>query len=114
MLNSVRNEMEHNFWSVPRVQYRIEQGRVVVIEPGVMTRTVSDFTKFVTDRMLTHHKGNVSYGLEVESWRPNRAHEEFSVSEGLYLALKPGDPVIVETHRGALGIPLLASVHLPN
>ena len=75
---------------------------------------LEEHRQFVTDRMLTHHKGNVSYGLEVKSWRPNRAHEEFSVSEGLYLALKPGDPVIVETHRGALGIPLLASVHLPN
>jgi len=34
-LNTVRNDMEHNFWSVPRVQYRIAQGRVAVLEPDM-------------------------------------------------------------------------------
>ncbi|WP_263350005.1 hypothetical protein [Acidicapsa acidisoli] len=64
MLNSVRNDMEHNFWSVPRVQYRIEEGRVVVIEPGIMARSVSDFTKFVTDRMLCFVEEICVHGLQ--------------------------------------------------
>lgn len=45
LLNTVRNEMEHNFWSVPQVQYRIEQERVAVIEPEIMGQTVSDFAR---------------------------------------------------------------------
>jgi hypothetical protein len=82
MLNSVRNEMEHNFWSVPRVQYRIEQGRVVVIEPGVMTRTVSDFTKFVTDRMLRLIEEICVHGLQ------RRMPDSISITE-VPLAQRP-------------------------
>ena len=64
MLNSVRNDMEHNFWSVARVQYRIDQGRVAVLEPEIMGRTVSDFTKFLTDRMLCFVEELCVHGLQ--------------------------------------------------
>jgi hypothetical protein len=64
MLNSVRNDMEHNFWSVPRVQYRIDQGRVAVLEPEIMGRTVSDLAKFVTDRMLCFVEEICVHGLQ--------------------------------------------------
>lgn len=84
ILNSVRNEMEHNFWSVPRVQYRIEQGRVVVIEPGIMARTVSDFTKFVTDRMLCFVEEICVHGLQ------RRMPESISITE-VPLAQRPAE-----------------------
>jgi hypothetical protein len=64
--------------------------------------------------ILTHGKNGTSYYLELTSWRANRTHEKVMVSERWYLEAKPGDPVIVETHRGALGIPLLASVRKPD
>jgi hypothetical protein len=64
MLNTVRNEMEHSFWSVSRVQYQIEQGRVAVIEPEIMGRTVSDFTNFITDRMLCFIEEICVHGLQ--------------------------------------------------
>jgi hypothetical protein len=58
MLNTLRNEMEHNFWSVPKVQYRIERGSVEVLEPEVMGRPVSDLVKLITDRMLCFVEDN--------------------------------------------------------
>jgi hypothetical protein len=64
MLNTVRNEMEHNFWSVPRVQYRIDQGSVVVLEPEVMGRTVSNLTTVVTDRILCFVEEICVHGLQ--------------------------------------------------
>jgi hypothetical protein len=64
MLNSVRNDMEHNFWSLPRVQYKIEQGRVVMIEPEIMGRPVSNFTNFVKDRILCFVEEICAHGLQ--------------------------------------------------
>jgi hypothetical protein len=64
MLNTVRNEMEHNFWSVPRVQYRIEQRCVAVLEPEITGRTVSDFARFVTDRILCFAEEICVHGLQ--------------------------------------------------
>jgi len=63
-LNTVRNDMEHNFWSVPRVQYRVDQGSVRLLEPEIMGRTVPDFAKFMTDRMLCFVEEVCVHGLQ--------------------------------------------------
>lgn len=75
---------------------------------------VEQHRQVVTRMILTHHRGSVYYYFEVTTWRANRTHEKVMVSERWYLKAKPGDPVTVETHRGALGIPLLASVRQPD
>ena len=75
MLNSVRNDMEHSFWSLPRVQYKIEQGRVVMTEPEIMGRPVSNFTNFVKDRMLCFVEEICAHGLQ------GRMPETISVTE---------------------------------
>jgi hypothetical protein len=67
----------------------------------------------ITRTIVTHHRGEAFYYLELTSWR-GRSHEKLMVSERSYLEAKPGDPAIVETHKGALGIPLLISVHRPD
>jgi hypothetical protein len=73
---------------------------------------VEQHRQVVTRTILTRgSRGSISYYLELTSWRANRTHEKVMVSKRLYLEAKPGDQVTVETHRGALGIPLLASVH---
>jgi hypothetical protein len=82
MLNTVRNEMEHNFWSVPRVQYRIDQGSVVVLEPEVMGRTVCNFTTVVTDRILCFVEDICVHGLQ------RRMPESISITE-IPLAQRP-------------------------
>jgi hypothetical protein len=64
MLNTVRNDMEHNFWAVPRVQYRVDQRIVRLLEPEIMGRTIPDFAKFVTDRMLCFVEEICVHGLQ--------------------------------------------------
>lgn len=63
-LNTVRNDMEHNFWSVPRAQYRVDQGSIGFREPEIMGRAVPDFAKFVTDRMLCFVEEICVHGLQ--------------------------------------------------
>jgi hypothetical protein len=82
VLNTVRNDMEHNFWSVPRVQYRIDQGCVAVLEPEIMGRPVSDFAKFVTDRMLCFVEEICVHGLQ------RRMPDSISITE-IPLAQRP-------------------------
>ena len=82
VLNTVRNDMEHNFWLVPRVQYRIDQGRVVVLEPEIMGRPVSDLAKFVTDRVLCFVEEICVHGLQ------RRMPDSISITE-IPLAQRP-------------------------
>jgi hypothetical protein len=76
---------------------------------------VEQHRETVTRTILEHgRRGSIYYYLELTSWRANRTHEKVMASERLYLEAKPGDPVTVETRKGALGIPLLVSVHGPD
>jgi hypothetical protein len=74
---------------------------------------VEEHRQVITRTILTHHRGDALYYLELTSWR-GRAPEKLMVSERWYSVAKPGDPAIVETHKGALGIPLLVAVHRPD
>jgi len=64
MLNSVRNDMEHNFWTLPKIQYSLEQDHVVMIEPEIKGRTTSNFTDMVQDRMLCFVEDVCAHGLQ--------------------------------------------------
>jgi hypothetical protein len=74
---------------------------------------VEEHRQVITRTILRHHRGDAYYYLELTSWR-GRAPETLMISERWYAVAKPGDPAIVETHKGALGIPLLVSVHRPD
>jgi len=75
MLNSVRNEMEHNLWMVPKVQYMVDQGRAAMREPDIMGRSASDFTRFVADRMLCFVEEVTVHGLQ------HRLPDNISITE---------------------------------
>ena len=75
---------------------------------------VEQHRQVITRTILEHHKGSTLFYLELTSWRASRTHEKVMVPKQWYLEANPGDPVIVETHKGALGIPLLVSVHRPD
>jgi hypothetical protein len=89
---------------------------MVLVANGALDHSPIEQHRQIVTRTIVEHgrRGSVSYYLQVTSWRAGRTHEKVMVSEGWYLAAKPGDPMIVETHKGALGIPLLVSVHSPN
>jgi len=83
---------------------------------GVLDHSpVEQHRQVVTRTILSHgSKGGIHYYLELTSWRPNHSREKVGVSQRNYLDYKVGDPIIVETRKGALGIPLLLSVHWPK
>jgi hypothetical protein len=87
---------------------------VLLVNGALDHSPVEQHRQVVTRTILNHGRGGSHYYLELTSWRANRTHEKVTVSERWYREAKPGDPVIVETHSGALGIPLLASVHRPD
>jgi hypothetical protein len=89
---------------------------VVLFANGALDRSpVEQHRETVTRTILEHGRhGSIYYSLEMTSWRPKHAHEKVGVSKSKYLDFKVGDPVIVETRKGTLGIPLLVSVHWPN
>lgn len=83
---------------------------------GALDHSPVERHRQVVSRTILEHgrHGSIDYYLEVTSWRTHHAREKISVSESKYLDFKVGDAVIVETHRGALGIPLLVSAHWPD
>ena len=63
----------------------------------------------VTQKLVSRGKSN-SYYLETPSWRSSRSFEKLQVSYRVYTQFQIDDPIIVEVHRGALGIPWLGAV----
>ena len=49
--------------------------------------------------------------LEVTSWRPGRQYESVAVEYDDFNRFKPGDEIVVETQKGALGIPWVYGVY---
>jgi len=84
MLNTLRNEMEHNFWSLPPVQYNIDQGRAVMVEPEILKRPVSDLVSSLLDRMLCFVEEVCAHGLK------QRMPEGISITE-IPLAKRPAE-----------------------
>lgn len=89
---------------------------LVLLANGALDHSpIERHQQIVTRTILEHGRhGSTYYYLEVSSWRRGRTHEKVMVSERKYLDSTVGDPVVVETHAGALGIPLLVSVHRPD
>jgi hypothetical protein len=84
---------------------------------GALDRSPVEQRHQIVTRTILEHGSKTAdnlYYLELTSWRAGRTHEKVMVSERWYLTAKPGDPVIVETRKGALGISLLLSVHKPD
>jgi hypothetical protein len=89
----------------------------VLLINGALDRSPAEQHRQIVTRTILEHGskgGGRFYYLELTSWRAGRAHEKVMVSEKWYLTAKQGDPAIVETTKGALGIHLLLSVHKPD
>jgi hypothetical protein len=64
----------------------------------------------VTRKFVSHGRHGTSYWVEITSWRPQRSTEKLSVPYRQYVQLQVNDPIIVDLHRGALGIPWIGAV----
>jgi hypothetical protein len=63
-LNSVRNEMEHNFWTLPMLQYKPEGDHISIIEPDIQGRQILEFIEYISDRMLCFIEEVCVHGLK--------------------------------------------------
>ena len=83
---------------------------VAVFANGALDRfPVESHPVVITAKFLRHGKGN-SYYLQVPSWRPKHSSEELQVTYKVYGQFQTNDPIFVEMHRGALGMPWLGAI----
>jgi hypothetical protein len=82
----------------------------VLLANGALDHSpVDSHPEVVTQKLVSRGKSN-SYYLETPSWRSSGSFEKLQVSYRVYTQFQINDPVIVEVHRGALGIPWFGAV----
>ncbi len=62
-LNLMRNKVEHEGWTLPRVGYHESSGRIEVIEPEIGGEPVTKFVDFIFDRLCCFVEEVTIYGL---------------------------------------------------
>jgi hypothetical protein len=67
-------------------------------------------TTLVRKQVTVGRYGRPSYTLRVRSWRAGRATEDFNVSGRAYRTTSTENAVVVEIHRGRLGLPWYSGV----
>jgi hypothetical protein len=78
---------------------------------GAMDHSVVEtHRQLVTRKFISHGRHSVSYHIEFTSWRAKRTTEQAEVSHQQYAQLHMDDPIIVELHKGALGIAWLGKI----
>lgn len=85
---------------------------IVLLVNGALDYSPVEKHRQIITRTIFEHgrRDSTFYYVECSSWR-GRSYEKLKVSPREYLESRPGDSFIVETHKGALGIPLLVSAH---
>ena len=61
-------------------------------------------------KQVVRGKSGPSYTLVVRSWRPGRETEKLGVDERTYYSVSSQKKLVVEVHRGALGLPWYSAV----
>jgi hypothetical protein len=82
---------------------------VIVVNAKVDHSAVEQHQQVVTRKFVTHGRSS-SNNIEFSSWR-NRPFEKISVSRQTYDHFQVNQPIIVDLHHGALGIPWIGAVH---
>lgn len=83
---------------------------IIVLVNGPLDRSpVEQHQQVVTRKYITRGR-STSYYVEFSSWRPDRATERASVSPKRYAEFQVHDPVIIDVHKGALGIPWMGTI----
>jgi len=83
---------------------------LVVIANATLDRaSIEQHRQVVTQKFISRGR-STSYNIVFSSWRPDRSFERVSVSSEKYAQFQIHDPVIVDVHRGALGIPWMGTI----
>jgi len=83
---------------------------LVVVINAKLDRSVVEQHQQVVTRKFVSRGRSASSNLEFSSWR-NRPFERISVSRQTYDQFQVNQPIIVDLHRGALGIPWIGAIH---
>jgi hypothetical protein len=83
---------------------------VVLVNGPLDSSPVEQHRQVVTRKYISRGRGT-SYYIEFSSWRPDRTTERASVSPKRYAEFQVNDPVIIDVHKGALGIPWMGTIH---
>lgn len=83
---------------------------LVVIANGTLDRAPIEQHRQVVMQKFISRGRSTSYNIVFSSWRPDHSFERVSVSWEKYAQFQINDPVIVDVHRGALGIPWMGTI----
>jgi hypothetical protein len=82
---------------------------IVLVNGPLDSSPVEQHQQAVTRKYITRGR-STSYYVEFSSWRPDHATERASVSPKRYAEFQVNDPVIIDVHKGALGIPWMGTI----
>jgi hypothetical protein len=83
---------------------------LIVLVNGPLDRSpATQHHQVVTRKYITRGR-STSYYVEFSSWRPDHATERASVSPRRYAKFQVNSPVIIDVHKGALGIPWMGTI----
>lgn len=82
----------------------------IVFTNGAVDRRPADFHPGVVTRKVMRHGKSNSYYVETPSWRPGHLVERLQLPYRQWMQLQANDLIMVEVHRGALGIPWLGKI----
>lgn len=79
---------------------------------GALDRSpTTEVRSVVTRKSASHGRGGPTYYLTVSpSWRPSRSNERLRVTGTTFGSVQTGDPVTIDLHAGACGLPWFSRV----
>jgi len=82
---------------------------VVIVNCALDRSPIEEHHQIITGSYVAHGK-STSYHVEFTSWRTDRAVERTTVPYEEFALLQPNEPVIVEVHRGLLGVQWIGKI----
>ncbi len=82
---------------------------VVCVNGGLDRSVVETHQQSVTAKYISRGR-STSYYVEFTSWRPDHTAERASVSSRRYAEFQINDPVVVDVHKGAVGIAWMGTI----
>jgi hypothetical protein len=86
----------------------------VLLINGLLDRSAPEPHNQVVLQKYINHGRSTSYNIVFSSWRSGHTYEKRSVSADLYSQFHVNDRVVIEVHKGALGIAWSEKIHKPG
>ena len=85
---------------------------LVLFVNGAMDHSSAEtHSQVVIRKAISRGRYSDSYHVEYSSWRANKSFEERDIPYEVYRQFQVGDPIAIDIHEGALGIPWMEPIH---